>query len=116
MEPIQTLNPTVYVKAISFLGICASSVGAGFDQTRVRRLRSPRPNPESSFGFSLRYSARAYRRKSQHLQTSLPVIAVWLSVYSKIHESFKSEVKPKIKVVIVQQSAALRARFTIFTS
>ena len=75
-----------------------------------------RPNPESSFGFSLRYSAGPYRRKSQHFKTSLPVIAVWLSVYSKIHESSKSEVKPQIKVVIVQQSAALRARFTIFTS
>ena len=42
---------------------------------------SPRPNPESSFGFSLRYSAGAYRRKSQHFKTSLPVIAVCLSVY-----------------------------------
>ena len=83
------------------------------DQTRVRELSSPRPNP--SFSFSLRYSAGAYRRKSQHFKTSLPVAAVWLSVYSKIHESCKSEVKPQIKVVIVQQSAALRARFTIFT-
>ena len=45
----------------------------------------------------------AYRRKSQHFKTSLPVIAVWLSVYSKIHESSKSEVKPQIKVVIMQQ-------------
>ena len=77
---------------------------------------SPRPNPKSSFGFSLRYSATAYRPKSQHFKTSLPVIAVWLSVYSKIHESCKSEVKPQIKVVIVQKSAALCARFTIFTS
>ena len=34
----------------------------------------------------------------------------------KIPESCKSEVKPQIKVVIVQQSAALRARLTIFTS
>ena len=42
-------------------------------------------------------------------------VAVWLSVYSKIHESCKSEVKPQIKVVIVQQSATIRARFTIFT-
>ena len=66
--------------------------------------------------FSLRYSAGAYRRKRQHFKTSLPVIAVWLSVYSKIYESCKSEVKPQIKVVIVQQSAALRSRFTIFTS
>ena len=33
------------------------------------------------FGFSLRYTAGAYRRKSQHFKTSLPVIAVWLSVY-----------------------------------
>ena len=41
--------------------------------------------------------------------------AVWLSVYSKIHESCKSEVKPQVKVVIVQQRAALRAGFTIFT-
>ena len=57
----------------------------------------------------------AYRRKSQHFKTSLPVIAVWLSVYSKIHESSKNEVKPQIHVVIVQQSAALHARFTIFT-
>ena len=110
------LNPTVYVKAISFSGLCASSIGSGFDQTRVRRLSSPRLNPESSFGFSLRYSPGAYRRESQHCKTSLPVIAVWLSVYSKIHGSCKSEVKPQIKVVIVQQSAALRARFIIFIS
>ena len=33
-----------------------------------------------------------------------------------MHESCKSEVKTQIKVVIVQESAALRARFTIFTS
>ena len=50
-EPIQPLNPTVYVKAISFSGLCASSIGAKFDQTRVRRLSSPRPNPESSLAF-----------------------------------------------------------------
>ena len=37
-------------------------------------------------------------------------------IESKIHESCKSEVKPRIKVLIVQQNAALRARFTIFTS
>lgn len=37
-------------------------------------------------------------------------------IQSKIPESCKSEVKPQIKVVIVQQSAALRARLTIFTS
>ena len=65
---------------------------------------------------SLRYSAGAYRRKSQHFKISLPVIAAWLSIYSKIHESSKNEVKPQSKVVIVQQSVALRARFTIFTS
>ena len=89
----------------------------GLDLTRHEfAASSPRSNPESSFGFSLRYSAGAYRRKSQHFKTSLPVIAVWLSVYGKIHESLKSEVKPQIKVVIVKQSAALRARFTIFTS
>ena len=41
------------------------------------------------------------------------ISAVWLSVYSKIHESCKREVKPRIKVVIVQQSAA---KFTMFTS
>ena len=114
-EPIQPLNTTVYVKAISFSGPCASSIGSKFDQTGVRRLSSPRPNPESSFSLSLRYSAGAYRRKSQHFETSLPVAAVWPSVYSKIHESCKSEVKSQIKVVIVQQSAALRARLTIFT-
>ena len=85
-QPIQPLNPVVfkYVKAILFSGVCASSIGSGFDQTRVRRLSSPRPNPESSFGFSLRYSAGAYRRKSQNFKTFLPVISVWLSVYSKI--------------------------------
>ena len=70
-KPIQPLNPTVYVKAISFSGLCASSIGARFDQTRIRS--SPRPNPESSFDFSLRYSAGAYRRKSQHFKTSFPV-------------------------------------------
>ena len=32
-EPIQPLNPTVYVKAISFSGLCTSSIGSGFDQT-----------------------------------------------------------------------------------
>ena len=40
--------PTVYVKAISFSGLCASSIGSKFDQTRC-----PKPNPESSFSFSL---------------------------------------------------------------
>ena len=105
--------PTVYVKAISFSGLCASSVGSRFHQTRVRRLSSPRPNAESLFGFSLCYSAGILMK---HFKKSLPVIAVWPSVCSKIHESSKSEVKPQIKVVIVQQSAALRARFTIFTS
>ena len=50
-EPIQPLNPTVHFKAISFSGLCASSIGARFDQTRVRRLSSPRPNPESSLAF-----------------------------------------------------------------
>ena len=100
-EPIQPLNPTVYVNAISFSGLCTSSIGSGFDQTRVRRLSSPRPNPESSFGFSLRYSAGAYQRKSQHFKTSLPAIAVWLSVYSKIHESCRSEIKAQINVVIL---------------
>ena len=93
-EPIQPLSTALYVKAISFSGLCASSIGSKFDQTPVRRLSFPRPNPESSFSFSLRYSAGAYRRKSQHFKTSLPVVAVWLSVYSKIHESCKSEVKP----------------------
>ena len=72
-EPIQPLNPIVYVKAIFFSGLCASSVGSRFDQTWVRRLSSSRPNPESSFGFSLRYSAGAYGRESQHFKTSLPV-------------------------------------------
>ena len=81
----------------------------------VCRLSSPRPNPESPFSFSLRYSAGAYGRKSQHFKSSLPVAAVWLSVYSKIHESCESEVKRQIKFVIVQQRAALHARFTIFT-
>ena len=102
--------------AISFSGLCASSIRSEFDQTRVRRLSSPRPNLEASFGYSLRYSAGAYRRKSQNFKTSLPVTAVWLSIYSKMYESCKSKVKPQIKVVIVQQSTALRARLTIFTS
>ena len=58
-----------------------------------------------------RYSAGAYGRKSQYF------FSVCLSVIgSKIHESYKSEVKPQIKVVIVQQSAAFRARVIIFTS
>ena len=78
-------------------------------------MSSPWPNPEFSFGFSLHYSAGAYRPKSQHFKTSLPVITVCLSVGSKIYESCKSEVTPQIKVVIVQQSTALCARFTIFT-
>ena len=108
--------PAVYVKEISVSGLCAWSVGSGFDQTLVSRLSSPRPNPESSFGFSFRYSAEAYRRKSQAFKTSLPAIAVRFSVHSKIHENCKSEVKPQIKVVIVQQSVVLCARFTIFTA
>ena len=37
-------------------------------------------------------------------------------IESKIQESGKSEVKPRIQVVIVHQNAALRLRFTIFTS
>ena len=41
---------------------------------------SPRPNPESSFGFSLRYSTGAYRRKSQHFKTSLSVTAVYMAL------------------------------------
>ena len=65
---------------------------SGFDQTRVRRLSSPRPNPESSFGFTLRYSAGPYRRKSQHFKTSLPVIAaVWLSVFVKYTKAAKAK-------------------------
>ena len=44
-EPIQPLNPTVYVKAISFSGLCATSTGSGFDQARVRRLSSPTGGP-----------------------------------------------------------------------
>ena len=44
------------------------------------------------------------------------ISAVWLSVYSKVHKSCKSKVKPQKKVMIVQQSAAIRARFTMFTS
>ena len=59
---------------------------------------------------------RSVTTKKSTFQESLPVIAVWFSVYSKIHESSKSQVKPQIKVAIVQQSAALHARFTIFTS
>ena len=55
-EPIQLLNPTVYVKKLS-----------------QPNTSSPRPNPESSFAFFLRYSAGAYRRKSQHFKTSLLV-------------------------------------------
>ena len=50
-EPIQLLNLTIYVKAISFSGLCASTIGARFDQTRVRRLSSLRSNTESSKAF-----------------------------------------------------------------
>ena len=60
------LNPTVYVNAISFSGLCASSIGARFDQTRVRRLSSPRPNPESSLAFlfvTQAYSGTLSRRE-----------------------------------------------------
>ena len=59
---------------------------------------------------------RVSTKKSTFQDIFACISAVWLSVYSKIHESCKSEVKPQIKVVIVQQSAVLRARFTIFTS
>ena len=116
-EPIQPLNPTVYVKAISFSGLCASSIRARFDQTRVRRLSSPRPNPELHLWLFSSLLCRGVSTKKSTFQDIFACIsAAWLSVYSKIHESWKSEVKPQIKVVIVQQSAALRARFTIFTS
>ena len=92
------------------------SIGARFDQTRVRRLSSPRPNPESSLAF-LSLLCRSISTKKSTFQAIFACISVvWPSVYSKIHESCKSEVKPQIKVVNVQQSAALRARFTIFTS
>ena len=43
--------PTVYVKAISFSGLCTSSIETRFDQTRVWGLISPRPNLESSLAF-----------------------------------------------------------------
>ena len=117
-ETIQPLNPTFYVKAISFSGLCASLIGARFDQTRIRRLSSARPNPESSFTFLfVTLLERIDEKVNVTFQDICACISeVWLSVYSKIHESCKSEVKPQIKVVIVQQSAALRASFTIFTS
>ena len=67
--------------AISFSGLCASSLDLGTSKE----------------------SRSSYRYASRFIQ-------------SKIPESCKSEVKPQIKVVIVQQSAALRARLTIFTS
>ena len=114
-EPIQPLNPTVYVKAISFSDLCASSIGARFDQTRIRRLSSPRPSVRLWL-FSSLLCWSASTKKSTFQDIYACISAVWLSVYSKIHESFKSEVKPQIKAVIVQQSAALHARFTIFTS
>ena len=66
--PIQQLNPTVYVKAILLSGLFASSIGSKFDQTRVRRLSSPRPNPESSFSFSLCYSAGRVSTKKSTFQ------------------------------------------------
>ena len=75
-ELIQPLNPTVYVKAISFSSLCASSIGARFDPTRVRRPKFSQTESRIVFGFSLRYSAGAYRRKSQHFKISLPV-SLW---------------------------------------
>ena len=107
-EPIQPLNPTVYVEAISFSGLCASSIGARFDQTRIRRLSSPRPNPESSLPFLFVTLLGVSTKKSTFQDICACISEVWLSVYSKIQESCKSEVKPQIKVVIMQQSAALR--------
>ena len=75
----------------------ALSIGSGLDQTRVPSLSSPRTNPESSFGFSLCYSAGPHQRKSQHLKKSLPVIALWFSVYSKIHQTVKVKLNHRSK-------------------
>ena len=58
-------------------------------------------------------------KKSTFQDISLCLLLRYASwfIESKIHESCKSKVKqPQIKVVIVQQSAALGASFTIFTS
>ena len=66
-------------------------------------------------GFSLRHSAGAYRRKSQHFKTSLPAIAVCLSVYRvKYMNAAKVKLNHRSKLT-VQESAALRTRFTLFT-
>ena len=46
-------------------------------------MSSPRLNPESLFGFCLRYSAGAYWQRSQHFKASLPVIVESLLVYRK---------------------------------
>ena len=58
--------------------------------------------------------------KTEKVKISMHLCLLWRYasrfIQSKIPESCKSEVKPQIKVVIVQQSAALRARLTIFTS
>ena len=82
-EPIQPLNPTVYVKAISFSGLCASSIGSRFDQTWVRRLSSPRQNPESSFGFSLRLVIDEKFNISRHLCLLLQYGSRFIVKYTK---------------------------------
>ena len=82
-EPIQP------VKAISFSDLCASTIGARFDQTRVRRLSSARPNPESSLAF-LSLLCRSVSTKMSTFQDIFACIsAVWLSDYSKIYENHK---------------------------
>ena len=99
-EPIQPLNPTVYVKKLSH-------------QTRL--LPGRFQNSRFAFLFvTLQGRIDEKVNISRHLCLLLRYASRFIE--SKIHESCKSEVKPHIKVVILQQSAALCARFTIFTS
>ena len=74
-------------------------------------------NPAISFSG---LCASSLERIEEKVNISMHLCLLWRYasrfIQSKIPESCKSEVKPQIKVVIVQQSAALRARLTIFTS
>ena len=99
-EPTQPLNPTVYVKKLSH---------------QTRALPGQFQNRRLAFLFvTLLERIDEKENILRHLCLLLRYASRFIE--SKIHESCKSEVKPQIKVVNVQQSAALRTRFTIFTS
>ena len=93
-EPIQPLNPTVYVKKLSH---------------QTRHLPDRFKNRRFAFLFVTLQGRINEKDISRHICLLLRYASRFIE--SKIHESSKSEVKPQIKVVILQQSAALPVRF-----